>query len=89
MTEQSQGGTDPISVANRWIDAYNAKDLDTIRSLCADDIRMEHHNRGVKVDGPDGVIDIMNQFEPLVPDRQFHSIRRQFTDGERVVTELT
>ena len=76
-----------ISVANRWIEAYNDKDFDTIRSLCADDIRMEHHNRGVAVTGPDAVLELMYQFEPIVPDRRFHSTRRQFTDGERVVTE--
>lgn len=86
MAEQGQ---DPIAVANRWIEAYNNKDFDTIRELCADDIRMEHHNRNVQVDGPDAVIDLMHQFEPLVPDRRFHSTRRQFTDGERVVTEQT
>jgi steroid delta-isomerase-like uncharacterized protein len=78
---------DPITVANRWIEAYNGKDFDTIRSLCADDIRMEHHNRGVKVTGPDAVIELMHQFDPIVPDRQFHSTRRQFTDGKHVVTE--
>ncbi len=89
MTDQTHGGADPISVANRWIEAYNAKDLDTIRSLCADDIHMEHHNRNVVVNGPDAVIALMEQFEGLVPDRRFHSTRRQFTDGERVVTELT
>jgi len=89
MTEQARGGADPISVANRWIAAYNAKDFDTIRSLCADDIHMEHHNRDVVVNGPDAVIALMDQFDGLVPDRRFHSTRRQFTDGERVVTEQT
>ena len=34
-------------------------------------------------------MDIMRQFEDLVPDRRFHSIRRQFAVGNRVVTEQT
>jgi steroid delta-isomerase-like uncharacterized protein len=89
MTEQPQGGSGATDVANRWIEAYNTKDLDTIRSLCADDIRLEHHNRGVLVEGPDAVIALMEQFGGLAPDRRFHSVRRQFSDGERVVTELT
>ena len=89
MAEQAGGGSDAISVANRWIEAYNGKDFDTIRSLCADDIRMEHHNRNVVVTGPDAVLELMGQFDGLVPDRRFHSTRRQFTDGERVVTEQT
>jgi steroid delta-isomerase-like uncharacterized protein len=84
MTDQE---ADVTSIANRWIEAYNAKDFDAIRSLCADDIRMRHHNRGVDVTGPDAVIELMEQFGPIVPDRRFHSTRRQFTDGERVVTE--
>ena len=80
---------DPISVANSWIAAYNAKDFETIKRLMTDDIHMEHHNRGVVVDGPDAVLALMDQFDGLVPDRRFHSTRRQFTDGERVVTEQT
>jgi steroid delta-isomerase-like uncharacterized protein len=80
---------DPISVANRWIEAYNNKDFETIKSLMSDDIHMTHHNRGVEVNGPDAVLALMNQFEGLVPNRRFHSTRRQFTDGERVVTEQT
>ena len=87
MTDQSQGGDDPISVANRWIEAYNSKDLETIKSLCAEDIRLEHHNRGVVLDGRDAVVALIEQFGDLGPDRRFHSTRRQFTDGERVVTE--
>ena len=79
----------PIDVANRWIAAYNAKDFTTLKSLMTDDIHIEHHNRGVKIDGPDTMLAIMNQFGELLPDRRFHSIRKQFSDGNHVVTELT
>ncbi|MDA0823981.1 MAG: nuclear transport factor 2 family protein [Proteobacteria bacterium] len=80
---------DPISVANRWIDAYNNKDFATLRSMMTGDIHIEHHNRGVVLDGPDAMIDVMTQFAGLLPDRRFHSLRRQFVSGENVVTELT
>ncbi len=80
---------DPINVAQRWIVAYNAKDFGTLRGMMTDDIHVEHHNRGVVLDGPEAMITIMTQFEGLLPDRRFHSIRRQFAAGDQVVTELT
>jgi steroid delta-isomerase-like uncharacterized protein len=89
---QRRGGqktTDPIDVANRWIAAYNAKDFETLRSLMTDDIHVEHHNRGFVLDGPDAVLEVITRFAGMVPDRRLHSTRRQFSDGQRVVTELT
>ncbi len=79
---------DPVSVANRWIAAYNAKDFATLKSMMTDDIHIEHHNRGVNFNGPDTMLTVMNQFGELLPDRRFHSIRRQFAAGNQVVTEL-
>ncbi|MSR13066.1 MAG: hypothetical protein EXR86_00555 [Gammaproteobacteria bacterium] len=81
--------TNSIDIANRWIAAYNAKDFGTLRTMMTTDIHIEHHNRGVVLDGPDAMIAIMTQFEGMLPDRRFHSIRRQFAVGEQVVTELT
>lgn len=78
-----------ISVANRWIAAYNAKDFAILRGLMTDDIHVEHHNRGVVIEGAAAMLEIMNQFGGMMPDRRFHSVRRQFADGEQVVTELT
>jgi steroid delta-isomerase-like uncharacterized protein len=80
--------TTPIDVANRWIAAYNAKDFETLRSLMTDDIHVEHQNRGFVLDGPDAMLEVMTRFAEMVPDRCFHSMRRQFSDGQRVVTEL-
>ena len=54
-----------------------------------DDIHVEHHNRGFVLDGLQAMIDVMTRFAEIVPDRRFHSIRRQFSDKRRVVTELT
>jgi steroid delta-isomerase-like uncharacterized protein len=80
--------TNPIDVANRFIAAYNAKDFATLRRLMTEDIHVEHHNRGFSLDGPDAVLDVMNRFAELVPDRRFHSVRCQFSDGQRVVTQI-
>jgi hypothetical protein len=87
--EGGQKTTDPIDVANRWIAAYNAKDFETLRSLMTDDIHVEHHNRGFVLNGPDAVLEVITRFAGMVPDRRLHSARRQFSDGQRVVTELT
>lgn len=80
---------DPISVANRWIAAYNAKDFGALRSMMTDDIHVEHHNRGFVLDGAEAMLALMTQFEGMVPDRRFHVTRRQFAAGEQVVTEVT
>jgi hypothetical protein len=79
--------SDPISVANRWIEAYNSGDLKVIRELCADDIKMTHHNRGFNIVGPDGVVKAMEEFAPVGPDKAFSEPLIQFTDGQRVVTQ--
>lgn len=81
--------SDPISVANRWIEAYNATDYDTLESLMDDNLHMVHHNRNVDLTGPEAALAIMRQFDDLLAVKRFHSTRRQFTDGERVVTEQT
>ena len=80
---------DPISIANQWIAAYNAKDFDTLKRLMTADIHVEHHNRGVVLEGAEAMLAIMTQFEGLLPDRRFHSTRRQFAVGAQVVTEQT
>jgi steroid delta-isomerase-like uncharacterized protein len=80
---------DAIAVANRWIAAYNAKDFTTLQGMMARDIHVEHHNRGVVLEGSETMLGIMKQFEGILPDRRFHSIRRQFAAGDQVVTELT
>jgi limonene-1,2-epoxide hydrolase len=82
-------GQDPISVANRWIEAYNAKDYETLETLMSDELHMVHHNRGVDLRGPEAALGIMRQFDDMLSTKRFHSTRRQFTDGKRVVTEQT
>jgi steroid delta-isomerase-like uncharacterized protein len=80
---------DPINIAKRWIEAYNAKDFATLATLMDKDIRVEHHNRGALVNGAENLLAMMREFSTLLPDRRFHSVRRQFASGDTVVTELT
>ena len=81
--------TDPLHIANRWIAAYNAKDFDTLAGLMTSDIHVEHHNRGAAIKGAEALLAVMRQFATLLPDRRFHSLRRQFVSGATVVSELT
>ena len=80
--------SDPLAVANRWIAAYNGKDFDTLAMLMAPDIHVEHHNRGALLSGAETMLTVMRQFATLLPDRRFHSLRRQFVAGDTVVSEL-
>lgn len=80
---------DPLDIAARWIAAYNAKDFATLAGLMTADIHVEHHNRGACIDGAEQLLSVMRQFATMLPDRRFHSIRRQFASGATVVTELT
>ncbi len=80
---------DALDIAKRWIAAYNAKDFETLASLMTPDIHVEHHNRGAGIDGAENLLSVMRQFATMLPDRRFHSIRRQFALGNTVVTELT
>lgn len=77
----------PLAVANRWIEAYNTQDYDTIRALCAPDIRMTHHNRDFAVVGPDPIVESMVAFEQVGPDKRFTEPRTQYVAGDTVITQ--
>ena len=77
--------TAPLDIANRWIAAYNARDFDMLANLMSPDIHVEHHNRGALLNGAESMLAVMRQFAELLPDRRFHSLRRQFVAGDTVV----
>ena len=77
-------------VVERFIGAYNAKDLVTIESTLAEDIRMVHRERDVDVRGRAGVMRMLAaSAQGAFPDRRFHSERRRLVDGPVVVVEHT
>lgn len=80
--------SDAIAVANKLIDAYNRKDFDALEQIFDPNVHCEHHNRGVNFEGGAQMVAIMRQFGEIVPDRRFHSMRRQFAAGDTVVTEI-
>ena len=71
---------DQPRVADRWINAYNEYDFDTLE-LCAPDIKMRHHNREASQRGGE-VIGLMEAFKGMFKERGFHDMRRQFASDE-------
>jgi steroid delta-isomerase-like uncharacterized protein len=80
---------DQLAVAEGFISAYNANDLDALGELFSPDLKTRHHNRGVDLSGKEAMLEILRQFEGIAPDKHFHSIRRKFVAGENVVIEHT
>lgn len=76
-----------IEVAQRWIEAYNAQDNETMGALMAEDLPIQHHNRGVELKGRQAMLDILTQFEAITEGKRFHPPYRQFVAGDYVVTE--
>ncbi|GAB3392506.1 nuclear transport factor 2 family protein [Amycolatopsis echigonensis] len=80
---------DPVKVAERFVEAYNSGDRDALLALCAEDIHVEHHNRGVDLNDRDAFGDIIKGFEAAFPDKHFENRRALHSDGDTVVVEHT
>jgi len=76
-----------IEVAQRWLDAYNAQDNETMGALMAEDLTIRHHNRGVDLKGREAMLEILTQFEAITEGKRFNPPYRQFVAGDYVVTE--
>lgn len=80
--------TDFAACAERLIDAYNAKDFDTLTSLVAPDVDMAHFNRGAAFSSAEELVGVMKIFaDGLAPDRKFQPAERVTTSGNTVVRE--
>lgn len=82
-------GQDPITVVERFVEAYNSGDREKLLQLCAEDIRVTHHNRGVDLKGRDAFGEILKSFEGAFPDKHFENRRAQHVDGNNVLVEHT
>lgn len=79
----------PADVAERFIEAYNSGDRDRLLALCAEDIHVVHHNRGVEFHDRNGFGDVIKGFEAAFPDKHFENRRAKHLDGDTVVVEHT
>lgn len=80
--------TDPAAVAERLIQAYNAKDFDAMEAMIAPEIDFAHFNRNFVLNSRDALLDVLRNFaSSYVPDRRFEPVERVTTSGNIVVRE--
>lgn len=77
----------PLDVANRYLDAYNAFDLDTLFSFLDENVYLIHHNRGFVTEGKAATSDLYRGTPDLIPDRQLGERSIAAVDGNRVVVQ--
>ncbi len=83
MTTPGAGAT-----VDRFLAAYNAKDLATIADLLREDVSMVHFGRGVEAHGRDEVLARLAQSATgTFPDRRFGPARRRHVAGSHVIVE--
>lgn len=79
----------PEEVVTRYLDAYNAFDLNTLESLIDEDIELQHHNRGFKTSGRADTIALYRSTPDVIPDRQLGGRRPFVVSGDTVVVQHT
>jgi steroid delta-isomerase-like uncharacterized protein len=91
MTTDSAGLADlPIvQIADRYVEAYNDGDLDTLTSLISDGIRLWHHNKELSLQGRDAVTGFFMTIKSAFPDRRFTDRRGIYEVGDQVIIEHT
>lgn len=77
----------PLEVANKYLDAYNAFDLETLFSLLDENVYFTHHNRGFVTEGKAATSDLYRGTPDLIPDRQLGERSITAVDGGRVVVQ--
>ncbi len=79
---------DFAGAAERLIQAYNAKDFDTLEGLIAPDIDFAHFNRDFVLTDRKALLDVLRGFAAsYVPDRHFEAPERVTVAGNIVVRE--
>lgn len=80
--------TDVAAAAERLVQAYNAKDFDTLERLIAPNIDFAHFNRNFNLSDRGALLDVLRSFATsYVPDRRFEPPERVQTFGDTVVRE--
>ncbi len=80
---------DAAAIANAFVDAYNAGDDDALLALCAENIEVVHHNRGVELTGRDNFGGLLGAFKGAFPDKRFVDRRAEHSDGDTAVIAHT
>lgn len=80
---------DAAAIANAFVEAYNAGDDEAMLALCAPDIHVIHHNRGVEVSGREAFGALLGSFKDAFPDKRFVDRRAEHSDGETAIIAHT
>ena len=79
---------DLAATADRLVEAYNAKDFDTMTAMIAPDVDFAHYNRDFVLGSRDALLDVLKAFAgEYVPDRHFEAPERVTAAGDIVVRE--
>ena len=74
-----------VDVVEKFIAAYNAGDIPGILEVSAENLHLEHHNRGVSLDSSQAFADLLGQFAGAFPDKHFENRRALHVAGENTV----
>lgn len=76
-----------LAIANRFFHAYNETDIETIDGLVSEDVCFEHHNRSVKGQGKQQLLDQIQGLSRAIPGRSFAEPIRWAARGEFIFIE--
>lgn len=74
-------------VVDQFISAYNEGNDDKVLNLCATDILIVHHNRGIVIEGRDAFAEILKQAKQVLPDKQFTKRTAKHECGDSIIVE--
>src|SRR4051794_28231200 len=78
-----------VAVADAFLDAYNVGDDEAVLALCAEDIEVVHHNRGLRITGRDAFAHMLGIVDLVFPDKHFGDRRAVHSDGDTAVIAHT
>jgi steroid delta-isomerase-like uncharacterized protein len=78
-----------VAVADAFVDAYNVGDDEAVLALCAEDIEVIHHGRGLAINGRDQLAHMLGVVGMVFPDKRFGNRRAVHLDGETTVITHT
>jgi hypothetical protein len=76
----------PAELSNRFMDAYNNQDFDTMASMMVPDIDFNHFNRDFPMNSRDALIDTLRTFAAqYFVERAFEKPEKLLVDGNTAV----
>ncbi|KAE8765888.1 ester cyclase [Georgenia thermotolerans] len=82
--------TDLEKLADRYVEAYNTGDYDSLQELLDENVRMRHFPRGVDNSGSRPAIQMMRDFTAILPDKGFskRSLIKQVSPDSVVIRHV-